>query len=298
MPKATAELVRRMLRDTTKVERLGVQAAAVIGLRARKAAVTALRRGTDPVMATRAQLGRAVPLLTEAMVVSHLQGRRRGAITAGSALGRKVKLGVFDETLNYLAKLADATPEELARLRTQYGQQALKLVEGIEDQAQRSILAELSDLVAEGRAGREAYKALGKAFESAGLTPDNSFTLETVFRTQSQMAYSAGRWNTLRQPGVWDELWGFEYSTVADDRVRPEHAMLEGTRLPKDHAFWQTSFPPNGFNCRCTAIEVFNDDPQASEVQPLDEMEIDGRIIKGGADKGFAFNPGEVFRDQ
>ena len=46
-----------------------------------------------------------------------------------------------------------------------------------------------------------------------------------------------------------------EYTAVMDDRTRDEHAALDGHIYPIDDPFWQTFYPPNGFNCRCNVIQ-------------------------------------------
>ena len=86
---------------------------------------------------------------------------------------------------------------------------------------------------------------------------------ETLFRTQSMQAYSAGRWNTVNDNDFGKYIWGFQYITAHDQRVREGHRVLEGVRLPKDDPFWQKYFPPNGWNCRCTTLEIWRDDPEA-----------------------------------
>ena len=54
------------------------------------------------------------------------------------------------------------------------------------------------------------------------------------------------------------------YRTMEDARVRPEHAAMDGITLPIDHVFWQTRYPPNGWNCRCTVLRR-NDTIQTAE---------------------------------
>lgn len=59
----------------------------------------------------------------------------------------------------------------------------------------------------------------------------------------------------------WDNFKGgdnflLQYRTAKDDRVRDSHAALDETTLPKDDAFWDKYFPPNGWRCRCTTVEV------------------------------------------
>lgn len=43
------------------------------------------------------------------------------------------------------------------------------------------------------------------------------------------------------------------YRTAGDGRVRPEHKLLDGICKPVSDHFWDTYYPPNGWNCRCDA---------------------------------------------
>lgn len=57
-------------------------------------------------------------------------------------------------------------------------------------------------------------------------------------------------WNDLEED---DEL---QYRTMQDNKVREDHRALDGTTLPKSDPFWELYYPPNGWNCRCTAKPV------------------------------------------
>ena len=88
-------------------------------------------------------------------------------------------------------------------------------------------------------------------------------------------------------------LWGYKYVTVGDDRVRDEHAALEGTTAPKDDPIWQTIWPPNGWACRCQTIMIFE---ERKTVRPEPVVDVEGRAVVPGPDKGFNFNPGTVLQ--
>lgn len=79
---------------------------------------------------------------------------------------------------------------------------------------------------------------------------------ETVFRVQWQSAYQAAYYDQLQTPAVQNAVWGYEYYTVGDDRVRPTHEAMDGVRLPKGDPTWQRWWPPNGFRCRCAVVPI------------------------------------------
>lgn len=73
--------------------------------------------------------------------------------------------------------------------------------------------------------------------------------LRTIFRTNTQSAYAANR---LQQQKTFSKRRPFwQYVAVGDERTRQSHLDLDGTTLPADSPFWNTHYPPNGFNCRC-----------------------------------------------
>ncbi len=78
--------------------------------------------------------------------------------------------------------------------------------------------------------------------------------LRTIFRTNLATAYSAGRWARIDR--VKAELPYLRYVAVLDGRTRPAHAAWHGTVLPVDDPWWQTHYPPNGWNCRCLVQQL------------------------------------------
>ena len=63
----------------------------------------------------------------------------------------------------------------------------------------------------------------------------------------------AVRWQQIEADG---DRYDLQYRTAMDDHVREDHAILHGTTLPPSDPFWDRYFPPNGWNCRCTAVQV------------------------------------------
>ena len=97
----------------------------------------------------------------------------------------------------------------------------------------------------------------------------------------------AARWESFEEDG---DRYNLQYRTANDDRVRPQHAALHGVTLPVSDPFWQTYYPPNGWNCRCTVVQVRK---SKYPVTPHDEAMARGAEATGKDTKGiFQFNPG------
>ena len=80
-----------------------------------------------------------------------------------------------------------------------------------------------------------------------GITPQR---LEVIYRTNMQNAYMAGRWQELQDNRA--AMPYLQYTAVMDNRTCPLHRELHGQVYHIDDPFWDTFYPPNGFNCRCT----------------------------------------------
>ena len=80
---------------------------------------------------------------------------------------------------------------------------------------------------------------------------------ENYLRAEYNFVHSsadmASKWEQFEQDG---DRYNLQYRTAGDSKVRPEHAALNGVTLPPSDPFWQTYYPPNGWNCRCTVVQV------------------------------------------
>jgi len=83
---------------------------------------------------------------------------------------------------------------------------------------------------------------------AAGFTFNQTY-LKTEYDTAYQSALMACKWDTLS--ATCDYL---EYSTAKDNRVRPQHAVLDGLTLPVNSPVWNNIWPPIDWNCRCTIV--------------------------------------------
>lgn len=78
--------------------------------------------------------------------------------------------------------------------------------------------------------------------------------LQAEYQTCIASARMAQKWrNFERRADVYPNL---RYMTQHDSLVRPEHAILDGITQPVKSAFWLHHYPPNGYRCRCNAIQT------------------------------------------
>lgn len=285
------DIARRIVRDQARYERPGVIAGARIGFRAMGKSLRAFRAGRDPVEAMAAEFEKAIPLLIDAMTVAHLGGLRNVGITLKLSSPYRKQIESLRRALHY-------TDEAIAAILATYGELAEEIISAIEVRTSRNIQAALLEIQQEGLHVREGAKRISDAFVVSGITPHNAYTLENVFRTEVQKAYSAGRWQFNEQPEIQEILVSYMYVTVGDDRVRPEHEGLDGVILPKGDPRWNEIFPPNGFSCRCQAIEVFDDREPVPPPAEFATTTPTGReiTVKPGADRGFRVNFGKTLR--
>lgn len=291
--KRSRSIANKIVAAQSKLIRKGVRAGAKFGFRAQRRALAAYPNG-DPAKVFVRELLKAVPTLSDGMIVAHMQGDR--LVHGELRLAREFKT-VFGKTKRALEKRLRLQESVIAKLATTYRSEALAVLEQTGLLAAANISEAMVAIQVEGLHVGAAKKRLRETFKKLGLTPTNSYSMENVFRTQINIGYSAGRWSANQDPAIDEILWGYEYVTVGDARVRPTHAGLDGSKYPKNHAFWKTNFPPNGYSCRCQAIELFEAPEGGTEAAPSTfTTEQDGKTVtvQPGADPGFRYNPGEV----
>lgn len=81
----------------------------------------------------------------------------------------------------------------------------------------------------------------------------NANWLRAEYNFVASSAEMAGRWEQFMRDG---DRYNLQYRTQQDDKVRPEHAALDRVTLPPSDSFWEEFYPPNGWNCRCTVVQV------------------------------------------
>jgi SPP1 gp7 family putative phage head morphogenesis protein len=121
--------------------------------------------------------------------------------------------------------------------------------------------------------------------------------LKTIFNTNLQTAYMAGRYQGMVDTAAVRPYW--QYIAVMDAVTRPAHAAMNGRVFPHDDPIWNTWFPPCGFSCRCRTrslsareLQRYGLSVSRSETNPPADQK--GRPLE--PDEGFAYNPGKASR--
>lgn len=116
----------------------------------------------------------------------------------------------------------------------------------------------------------------------------NSNYLRAEYNFVQSSAQMAARWEEFMEDG---DRYYLQYRTAKDGKVRPEHAALHGVTLPVTDSFWEEYYPPNGWNCRCTVVQVRKSKYTAT---PHDEAMALGEEALQRDSKGiFHFNAGK-----
>lgn len=147
-----------------------------------------------------------------------------------------------------------------------------------------SVKDEIEKAIEAGSTLADFKKAVDGIFERHGYDKLAPYRIETIFRTNLQTAYQAGRFRQMRDPAVAAARPYWRYVAVLDPSTRPEHAALHGKVFRYDHPFWDTWYPPNGYNCRCTVqtlsgremkrrgLEEETEDPTGGLIEPMDPV--------------------------
>ena len=106
----------------------------------------------------------------------------------------------------------------------------------------------------------------GEILPGRAMTP---YRLGTIYRTNMQSAYMAGRYKAQLENADARPYW--TYVAVMDDRTRGSHAAMHNRTFRYDDPVWQVWYPPCGYRCRCRVV-----------ARSAAEVEADGIALSSG----------------
>jgi SPP1 gp7 family putative phage head morphogenesis protein len=195
-----------------------------------------------------AKTGKRVPMATSSRLHVHFADEEAMA-TAAFSFDLPNELAA-----DYLRKLTPVTRDTFDGLSSQYRKDAFTVAGTSDVRLIQRIRDELAQVLKDGGTQQDFDAAVKKLTSDDGVQQLNAFTLDTVFTTNMQKAYSLGRYEQQMEPETMAALPYGQYLTVGDDHVRPEHAVLDGFIARLTDRVWRKIYPPNGFNCRCIRV--------------------------------------------
>lgn len=116
----------------------------------------------------------------------------------------------------------------------------------------------------------------------------NANYLRAEYNFVTASAGMAAKWEAFMRDG---DRYNLQYRTQKDGNVRPEHAALDGVTLPPSDPFWEEFCPPNGWNCRCTVVQVRRS--KYPETSHDEAMRLGDEALRRDSKGMFRFNPGK-----
>ena len=175
----------------------------------------------------------------------------------------------------------------------------------------KDILEDAKDIVTKGVKEGKAFESIKNEFGArmqAKGWETSTHRLRTIYRTNSDIAYSVGRYREQEATKDFAPYW--QYIAIMDNNTRPAHANMHGKVFRSDDPIWDYWYPPNGFFCRCMVrthtesklkrrnLEVEGSKGKLKEVdiqvgnKTYKTHEYDGNKI----DAGWDYNPGKNIR--
>jgi len=218
---------------------------------------------------------RKLPLSPAAGSVRFDEGDNDALLSAGISFNIS-----SDDVADYITRLVPVTRDVFDGLTAQYRRDAFTLAGASDVRLVQQVQEALAEIARKGGTDAEFRAAVKKLTGEAGVQQINAFTLDTAFQTAMQKAYSAGRLAQMREPHMMEALPFWQYWTVGDLRVRPEHAVLDGFCARAIDPVWLKIYPPSGFNCRCSVIPIPEEDaPTGSDESGLERLPLLARLL-------------------
>jgi SPP1 gp7 family putative phage head morphogenesis protein len=191
----------------------------------------------------------------ELLVLSFLMGYRHADSNVLLADYAGLKGITFDEAIAFLQARIPLTKDEWDALEPALRFRAFTLANMTQYDLVNDVKEKLIKAVSAGGSLAEFLQD-ESLYNIAGLNPRQQRPgyWETVYRTNVQTAYNAGRYAQLQdvKPPY------YEFVGIGDERQTDICQARSGTLLPADHEFWAANWPPLHFNCRSTVRGVFS----------------------------------------
>jgi len=167
----------------------------------------------------------------------------------------------FDQAVTWFRERMMMTDDEFSAIEgashdtafTIAGVAQLDLVEQVWTEADRA--------VANGETLESFQDAVGDKL-AAAWGADMPWRVETIYRTNVQRAYAAGRYEQMTHPAVQKARPFWRFSAILDGRTTTVCSECDGVVVAADDRWWQGHYAPLHFNCRSHVVTLSESEAQ------------------------------------
>lgn len=164
----------------------------------------------------------------------------------------------FDEAIAWFKKRVAVSKSDYRRMSAAAKRKAFTVANLAQLDLVHHAWKAIDDAVKKGTSLDDFKKSIGDDLKKAwgSKVADPPWRLETIFRTNVQMAYGAGRFKQATHPDVLGDRPVWMFDAILDGRTSSICKACDGTKRPANDAWWQTHTPPLHHNCRSSFIAL------------------------------------------
>lgn len=162
----------------------------------------------------------------------------------------------FKEAISYFQDKIKLTSESYKDLQGLIHAKAFTVAGATEIEILNELYTAVDKAISDGETISDFRKRFDKIVDDHGWSykGKRGWRTQVIYQNNKNTARAAGRWE--QQNRLKERRPYLLYLTAGDSRVRPDHNRWNYILLPVDHPFWDTHYPPNGYNCRCKVVSL------------------------------------------
>ncbi len=161
------------------------------------------------------------------------------------------RLPDFKEAVEWFRKRVPMFKGEFEELSTEEKDRAFTVARVTQLEVIADVWEALESAIAKGTTFDDFRRAVGGKLTRA-WGDERPWHLETVYRTNVQMAYARGREEQMTDPDVLSMRPYWRFVALLDQATTPICRPLHGVVMEATNPWWRTHSPPLHYNCRST----------------------------------------------
>lgn len=237
--------------------------------------------------------------LLEYMIISTLQGRidiieqnKLSTVKEFAEVANMFDMP-YDDAIKYIQEKYPILYDDIDEITDEVTQKYFWVKESTSLELTKKIQKSLLTLLKNGGTFKEWKDNYDTNFKNMGLESSGSYT-ETIYRTNLQSAYAAGRY---QQQDSQKELFPYwQYVSIIDDVTTDICTELNGKTYRANDPIWNSIYPPNHYNERSSVIALNNEDVAEMNISVNDVDQLkETETYKNFKGTTFSGNPVNTF---